>query len=160
MNISKQSWHYRFIRSVYSRLSLKWFAPVTLCTYFSTVVFTLVLVGLIIPMTIVGMGVDLYAWIAVTAPEGQSAIPTFLESVRQVIPSPLFEIVYLSCFIGTIAWMLIGVGSIVVLFTLLVFVVHKLVFKIAYASVRNDSIIQSWIKAKKENVCPIINYTD
>lgn len=150
MNINTSSWHYRY--NVWRTTEWKTKSKNTLCSYFWFTIFNLfvaVLVGAF-AIAVLFLGGDLinavvYKWFSVNC----DTFPYY--------SGYLVYIVY-----GVIFWGITILGSIGIAF--LVVSVSELkqwvCNKMNSTPKKNDGLILSWVKAKKNKLCPLINFVE
>ncbi len=142
MNISKNSWHYRTIRNMNRQPSR------SLCMYFWQVVFCSLFLYIIGPAVLIAGGICI-----------AGLIPLVIGGLITHTPdSALFE------WVSVVKCWSVGIGSIIVLSAVIWFVVTAWNFvadKISDLRVdKEKGILVSYIQAKKQKVCPVIEFKD
>ena len=142
MNISKNSWHYRTIRNMNRQPSR------SLCMYFWQVVFCSLFLYIIGPAVLIAGGICI-----------AGLLPLVIGGLITHTPdSALFE------WVSVVKCWSVGIGSIVVFFAVGWFAVVLYNFtrgKISNYSVdKEPSVLVSYIQAKKQKVCPVIEFKD
>lgn len=140
MNISKQSWHYRLMNC---RL-FSWVPALDLCTYMRRLVLSLIVVGILIPAAIVGIiQIPIFFFMG---PE----IVALLSDISLVVEITLIW----TMIFGIIAWLMGIIYCLIMLSNTIV----------KWMGQRSDgrsqrSLLGEWLKAHKDKICPVIQYT-
>lgn len=142
MNISKNSWHYRTIRNMNRQPSR------SLCMYFWQVVFCSLFLYIIGP-AVLFLGAVCIAGL----------LPLVIGGLITHTPdSALFE------WVSVVKCWSVGIGAVIVFFSVGWFAVALYNFtrgKISNYSVdKEPSVLVSYIQAKKQKVCPVIEFKD
>ncbi len=142
MNISKNSWHYKTIRNMNRTPSR------SLCLYFWQVVFCSLFLYIIGPGVLLGGGVCL-----------AGGIPLVIGGL--ITHTPDADLLH---WITAVKCWSVGLGAIAVLTAVVWFVVTAWNFvadKFSDAKLdKENGVLVSYIQAKKEKVCPIIEFKD
>ena len=126
---------------------LNWCESRTLCTYMWKVVWAVTLVGLLIPMTVIGMLLDFYGFFWVTqAAEDPSSLATLTTMLFENLGTFFGIFLSICMFFGMLGWMIVGALVFVFLLTL--------VWERQY----DDNIVTEWYRATKNKYCPVIKY--
>lgn len=135
MKVSKRSLHYRFLQRMNGT------PPTDLCRYMRNLVGFLFLCGVILPIIVTGMiSFPLVMYF------GKDALHVFIADVGVV--TRIFIIVTIA--LGGLAWL--AVALLTVFFTC-----DKIR---AWRQYEPDSLLSVWLRAKKEKICPIIEFTE
>ncbi len=137
MKISKRSLHYRFLRK------MDGLPPTDLCRYMRNLVGWSLLVGVAAPITIFGM-IALPASIVF----GLFFIDLLVDKFGVIVAIALAG----SFILGAFAWLIVLISTILT-------VMDKMT-QWRWRRYESDSLLIKWWKARKENICPIIEFTE
>ena len=166
MNISRTSWHYKLLEHFNW---LPWDRYASFCEYFWKVVGALFIVAVVAPIVATGMILDVFTvyimWANdVVLPEGQGPGDYLLNDYFGLSfeTYPVFYVLLtVSLGLGLMAWLAIAV----VVFFITIMYLHgkyedRRIAKRASGTTQEPNIFVQWAKARKDKLCPIINYKD
>ena len=135
MKISKRSLHYRFLQRVNGK------PPADLCRYMRDLVGWSLLYGVVFPLVVAGM-IELPIIMYV----GKVAFNAFIADYGVI--AKIFAVLAMA--LGLLAWVALVLVSIF-------FAIDKLSDWRRY---KPDTLLTAWVRAQKEKVCPIIEFTE
>lgn len=168
--IKKTSWHYRVNKFVHSLLTMNWnfvdyYCPArSICTYFWSTIFSLVVL-IEIPFILFGM----YSWTEVWFEYANYSEMFFEWAIQTPITLIFVPFGIVGLVIGLAVWVMGAILLLLILMFLGYYIFSLLVYKRTYNTDRSaynadkpaqPSLLKEWWKAKKEKVCPLVNFVD
>ncbi len=151
MNISIDSWHYKLVR----RYRPRWNMPKSLCSYFWAVCFYLTLNFLKYLIGIAGIfymitGLGAFWVIVMNFGDLGKASLVFHGWLTPALIAGILYVIMLVFVVIAVIFLIVS--------TMITFLVRKITTKFKLDS--KPSLLESYLKARKEKVCPSLKYTD